>query len=309
MGTLVVGGNGALLQAHRSSTDEVKRVKSLTPPSPGVPGVAEVYTLSVDSPLGKERMKGVAEVMKDLKIESFVSVMGLSAAAYKNEQDEMDQQVLPMTEQQKKEWLQVDIGYGPVHKGKKPAMMGSSGALACSLGHRHIWETALDMFAKRNSSDERWALIVEDDVRVRRRASPSPEEALREALASVPAGVDIVFLDDRHCWGRSGELGQGVDIYLQSSQAYAITAKGARALLSEPFKRNADHWLNIPVHDGKIRGFCPKRSRIVFAHEYKHASMIKSNAAKLNLLSVFGLRVDYFRNTRVVRRRTPPPIV
>lgn len=46
------------------------------------------------------------------------------------------------------------------------------------------------------------------------------------------------------------QVGQGFNLYATGSTAYAISARGAAALLAEPFSHNADHWLELASGGG-----------------------------------------------------------
>lgn len=256
----------------------------------GDSGLAEAYVLTVDTPRGRRRLQGVFAAMEQLAIYSFVRIAGLVASQYASEDAEERQGRLPMSELERREWLRVDVGMGPVHHGTSRDAP-PSGALACALGHRHIWELARSRL--RAPGAARWALVLEDDARISPALSINSEGVsvasgvLREVLARVPQDAEIVFLDDRHCGGlRSREVGAGFNLYATGSTAYAITASGAAALLAEPFSHNADHWLNAPINRGKIRGYCPHMP--IFVHNFPHASTIdrpRSPAAPAALLA------------------------
>jgi GR25 family glycosyltransferase involved in LPS biosynthesis len=99
------------------------------------------------------------------------------------------------------------------------------GTLARALSHYKIWQTAVSSLKGRE-----WMVILEDDARPLTTSSQ-----LRTSMASVPADVDMVFLGNRHCKVQYG------------SAAYAITAKGAQALLDIPFANNVDYLLDVPA--------------------------------------------------------------
>jgi len=256
---------------------------------PGLLG--DAYVLTIDTPNGRARLQGVFAAMEQLTINTFVRVVGLTATQYANEDAEERQARFPMTDAMRSEWLTVDVGMGPVHRGRASKDVPSNGALACALGHRHIWELAEKKLSTPGAA--RWALVLEDDARISWALninSPGvsvPARVLRETLERVPADADIVFLDDRHCgWVRSSEVGQGFNLYATGSTAYAISARGAAALLAEPFSHNADHWLNVPIHSGRIRGFCPAIP--IFVHNFPHASTIDQPAPRAAPLAGFA---------------------
>lgn len=204
-------------------------------------------------------------------------VEGINAHSFQNELDEaMQNPVQKLNPQQLEEWKQQDDGTGLVHHGKPLNECKSSGALACSLGHYKMWLIA------RTAPLDTWTVILEDDARV------SPRFNFAELTADLKnaAGADEVFLDDTHCEGRQGGRvsgllhGDHLHRFAYTSAAYAVTPKGAAELVATPFKYNADHWLNVPVREGRMSAFCPASP--LFTHKYLHHSIIE-NRMKLLL--------------------------
>merc|ERR1719343_370932 len=70
----------------------------------------------------------------------FTVVEGIDAHDFKTEADMMSQTQIPMLPKWRQEWLRTDFGYGPIHGNKSPQDFPAGGALACSLGHHHMWQ-------------------------------------------------------------------------------------------------------------------------------------------------------------------------
>ncbi|CAE7021653.1 unnamed protein product [Symbiodinium natans] len=163
------------------------------------------------------------EVFPDIRVSWMV---GLTAAHFANEQDMMDrEELVPMTEQMKAQWRS-----NPNREADRKAGTPPLGTLACALAHYKAWQTAAASLSGRE-----WLVILEDDAQ----PETTSDELLRD-LSGIAPDVELVFLGERHC-----PHGYG-------STAYAITAKGAQALLDTPFMYNADFYLDVP----KIKREC-----------------------------------------------------
>jgi len=241
--------------------------------------IIQALILTNPNPLSKLR---IHQLLTDLKGLGFGNVTkpfeGIDANKYMSEADEMKTDLLPMTDQAKEEWMNVSIQGGgiPFHKkNETPETFSPNGALACILGHQHLWKLA----AATPPEDARaWTIILEDDAKVRRRL---PAGLIEETLANADdiGGIDIVHLDDRHCKYFGGKPGvrdaKNMHEFAAGSTAYAVTARGAQMLLEEKFDHAADHWLNMPLKHNKTKAFCPYFP--MFMHNYKHASSIINN--------------------------------
>lgn len=233
------------------------------------PQVEQLLVLTVQTPEGNARLhtllQSLSQSLAGLNIEPFV---GLDWHKASNEEEEMEQPNFELTPKQRVQWLQMEIGFGPVHKGVPSEAFHSNGALACSIGHYRMWEMA------RNATAGKWTVILEDDAMP---AAGLSAERLLRTLGEVPQGAEEVFLDDRHC-SRAMRIGGVVkgkmlSHYAYGSTAYAVTPAGAAALLDVPFRYAADHWLNVPVENGAVDAFCPPEGAS-FVHDYPHPTTI-----------------------------------
>jgi len=240
------------------------------------PNVAQVLVLTVPTAENRARLHSLLQGLDGLGLGDITHAFdGVDAHQYQNEAQEMAQDIIPMSPQQRAEWLQTTTG---VHKGlmhqtesglKAPDEFAANGALACSLGHHHLWELAS---ATEIEDPHAWTIILEDDAHIR---NLQDKLALQRTLAMAPSDVHLVHLDDRHCkYIGLGVHGKDMDLWASGSTAYAVTNVGAKMLLSESFSHLSDHWLNVPVHNGKIKALCPGVTKSVFQHEYKHDSTI-----------------------------------
>jgi len=232
----------------------------------------QLYVLSTHKPSSQARISALTPVLHKLGF-PYQVYYGVDKHDYANQAEEMNQQILPMTDSMKKEWLQADFGDSKsIPNGKTPESTPPIGALACTLGHHHIWN--LTSQSQSDKQDE-WTIILEDDAKLNPRVADAAD-AIRSILASAPSDVHLIHFDDRHCEGRVGVLdARNIDRWAPGTTAYAVTPHGARMLLSEPFRFGADHYLNVPVLHGKIKAFCPEGLHI-FLHTYDHASTMNS---------------------------------
>jgi len=233
--------------------------------------IAQVLILTIDNKASKNRLKVLMAKLGEIGLSNPDVINGIDAHKFKTEADEEAQHTFPMSDRQKAEWMLTSLDGGPPsHHNHTSAETPSNGALACALGHHHMWELA----AKAAPEDPRaWTVILEDDAHVPRFHMKEPVRAI---LASAPPDVHIVHLDDRHCQyfgGKPGIRDKAMDIHAAGSTAYAVTATGAKLLLAEPFQYGADHWLNAPVRAAKMKALCPEGPP-VFTHMYPHASLI-----------------------------------
>lgn len=300
----------SLLRASRSPQSEIlKRLKNMQGQGIlGLPGknaaVAQILILSTPTKKSKARTDGLLAGLEVLGFSNLSHVfVGLDAKEFHTEADEMTQKIIPMTAQQRADWLHADFGNGPIHEASDGLLSSdkfpSSGGLACSLGHYHLW--GLAAAASKHTTDDApsWSIILEDDAHITHvhnkfhvqdpRFLNLEGQELRDRLygilAAAPPEVHIIHLDDRHC-RRAGEskhmymrgvIGKEIGLWAQGSTAYAVTAYGARMLLSQPFRYSADHWLNVPVLNGQMKAFCPSGDPF-FHHEYSHKTSIDNPA-------------------------------
>jgi len=199
------------------------------------PRVADplVYALTVDTAIGRERYASLAASVGQLGITSLQKVEGVSVAKYPTKEALQASHMALMSEEQKRFW---------------DTTGRSNGALACAIGHSYIWRLAREALSKPGAP--RWAVILEDD------ASVNATMSLNDALAKVSNEADLAFFDGRFCrFYRPGLIGAGLP-RSWGSTAYAVTARGAAALLAEPIFLPSDEWLNVPIREGKVKGFC-----------------------------------------------------
>jgi len=247
------------------------------------PQIVQVLVLTTSGTESRARLDSLLSGLDELGLSNITHAFdGVDAHKYKNEAEEMSQEIIPMSPKERKEWLQTRTGEDkhPMHKTntgwKSPEEFPSNGALACSLGHHHLWERASAASADPESTHA-WTIILEDDAHI---TNTADTHAIERILTSAPPDVHLVHLDDRHCkYSYEGVRGKDMDPWAPGSTAYAVTNVGAKMLLSEPFSYLADHWLNVPVHNGKMKALCPGGTP-VFQHEYNHESTIKSHTTK-----------------------------
>mmetsp|Transcript_48296 Transcript_48296/g.138894 ORF Transcript_48296/g.138894 Transcript_48296/m.138894 type:complete len:270 (+) Transcript_48296:53-862(+) len=193
-----------------------------------------VYVLTVDTAIGRTRYAMLAATVGQMGITSLQKVEGVSIAHYPSEEALQASPLAVMSEEQKRFWETTP------HR--------SNGALACAIGHSHIWRLAREALSKPGAP--KWAVILEDDAKVNTTMS------LNDALAKVSNEADLAFFDGRFCrFYRPGLIGAGLP-RSWGSTAYAVTARGAAALLAEPIFLPSDEWLNVPIREGKVKGFC-----------------------------------------------------
>lgn len=261
-----------LEKAINALAEDVRMLKHAKLPNSSAP-VEQVLVLTTSQEKSRLRIQHLLEMLPDVSI---TTITGIDAHNFQSEEEELQHSNFHIAQQQQSDWLNVDLGFGRVHEKHGLNETRDNGMLACVLGHHHMWELAA------NTSTGRWTVILEDD------AYPilqMDNDFLQTVMANVPRNVDEVFLDDRHCsafgmavkkspfwfWG-SKVIGNDADIHALGSTAYALTARGARALLAERFQYGADHFLNVPVRSGKINAYCP--SAPLFLHSYQHAGTI-----------------------------------
>lgn len=227
--------------------------------------MVQLYVLSTDKASSQARTYALTPALQKLGF-PYQVYLGVDSDKYANEIELMNQQISPMTDNMKKEWLQADFGAGQWHHGRTSESTPSNGGLACSLGHFHIWN-----LASQSHNQDEWTIILEDDAKLNPCVADAAQ-AIKSIVASAPSDVHLIHLDDRHCEGRTGVLdAHNINKWAPGSTAYAVTQHGARMLLSEPFHFAADHYLNAPVLHGKIKALCPGGPHI-FLHQYAHAS-------------------------------------
>lgn len=231
----------------------------------------QMLVLTTGNRVGQQRLNQLLKNLgHDFDNFNVTQLAGIDMRQFTNEDEEMSQNVIPMNREQRAQWLLTDMGFGPVHGKRTSKEYESNGALACSLGHWKMWQLAS------NATSGKWTVILEDDAQP---AAGVTGRSLEELLATVPEGVDEVFLDDRHCQSFGGHVGvvsgSGLNHFAMGSTAYAVTAAGAKAMLAVPFRYPADHWLNVPVRTGAIKAYCPA-ALPAFVHEYSHRSVINS---------------------------------
>merc|ERR1712032_1745075 len=193
--------------------------------------------------------------------------MGVDYHDFRTEKEQMTESEFPIPEAQQKQWLRLDYGFGQLHRHVPLNQSDSNGGLSCALGHHHIWELINDTVP-----EGKWAIVLEDDAQVGAQVGENLNSSLVELFRAVPRKAEIAFLDDRHCEGHNGVIGEGFDPYAPGATAYAITPAGARELLALPFQYVSDHALNKPINAGRMIGYCPGHP--LFFHEYTHPSTI-----------------------------------
>jgi len=175
-------------------------------------------------------------------------VNGLDVTPFKDTQQMMAEETyLPMSEEMKAQWVATRWYVDNIKRNR------ALGSLACALGHYKMWMQAASM------KPGEWAIILEDD------AQPQTTSAqLKEYMSKLPTSLYLVHLGNRLCYHQSG------------SEAYAVTAEGAKFLMSRRFT-NSDHMLGM-VPKGK--GMCgrPSDEGFFFIHapqESNQSSMTK----------------------------------
>lgn len=234
--------------------------------------IAQVLVLAINTPVSQDRLHSLMASLGQ-HVQSLVHVVpGVDASKFGNEASEMRQPPMELNSAERTQWLQADVGFGPVHKGHTPEESKSNGMLACTMGHHYMWELAA------KQPEGKWTVILEDDAKPQYGLTL---KSLEQVFVAAPADVDEVFLDDRHCAKRiPGKVGRDIDPFSFGSTAYAVTAKGARALLAVKYRWAADHWLNRPVHSGAIAAYCPA-GLPSFMHSYYHQTEIEGHPNKL----------------------------
>ncbi|CAE7403113.1 unnamed protein product [Symbiodinium sp. CCMP2592] len=235
------------------------RKQGVTIPPYNSPTLVQAANLSV-AKIGQIMVLTYPERRKAYKYEKVFPdihvtwMVGLTATDFESEEDMLDrEQLVPMTELMKAQWQR-----NP-HQHQNRIDGRPLGTLACSLGHYKAWQTAVASLSGRE-----WMIILEDDAQPQ-----TSSEELRRQLSEIPPDVDLVLLEDRHC--RSGN-GTG-------STAYAITAKGARALLNVPFMYNSDFYLEQPVERGLIKRKC-------LSPQFHHRPMEFTGTSMSNLVQL-----------------------
>eukprot|EP00401_Gymnodinium_catenatum_P080054 CAMPEP_0117572894 /NCGR_PEP_ID=MMETSP0784-20121206/60617_1 /TAXON_ID=39447 /ORGANISM="" /LENGTH=330 /DNA_ID=CAMNT_0005371329 /DNA_START=87 /DNA_END=1077 /DNA_ORIENTATION=+ len=226
------------------------------------PKLPHVFVLTVADRHGEfARARPLLTALKEMGVTDEEVFKGLDYHRFRTEADLMAQKQFPTSRSSREQWLHFDIGYGPTHRGNDLAGTPANGALACALGHHRIWEMVSAENNSSDAADRGWAVILEDD------AMPVSFTVLTDVtnvLRRVPPGSEIVPLDDRHCQWRNWLDVVGTDRadeYAMGSTAYAVTVKGAEALLAEPFEFAADHWLNMPVVHKAVQMFALEKRR------------------------------------------------
>merc|ERR1719375_2862471 len=111
------------------SAGESKQAPANQAPANQAPRIVQTLVLTIDEPESRKRLQtlltGLAEA--GLSTQSFDSV---DAHKYKNEAEEMAQDIVPMTQKQRDEWMLTTFGNGhTIHNGKKPGEFPSNGAI------------------------------------------------------------------------------------------------------------------------------------------------------------------------------------
>jgi len=213
-----------------------------------------------------------------LKVEP---VDGLNARAFDSEGALESQQEILMSDSDKVDWKKLTRPSFGIRDDTYP-----DPSLACSLGHKRMWEIVA------NRTEGTWTVLLEDDVEPREGFNLSMQQSLKEASK---AGADVVLLEDTHCkkYGPGYHDSNSVHTFIGvSSAAYAVTPKGAKALLTRPFQYHTDRMLNAVVQHGLVKGlWCPHEPS--FTVQYQHRSQI-------------GDMLMRMRETNILLRASPP---
>jgi len=252
-----------LVEMTKDMPEHSSASSALAEPPGKIASILVLTNKGQDSARKRHLNATMTSMMKELpallKVEP---VDGLDARTFSSEGELENQQEILMSDRDKVDWRRLTRPSFGLKDDQFP-----DPSLACSLGHKRMWEIVA------NRTEGTWTVLLEDDVEPREGFNLSMHESLAEASK---AGADVVLLEDTHCqkYGPGYHDTNNVHTFVGvSSAAYAVTPKGAKALLTRPFKFHTDRMLNAVVHEGLVKGFwCPHEPS--FTVQYKHHSQI-----------------------------------
>lgn len=222
-----------------------------------------VLVLTVNTSIGKSRL---ARLHAHMHI-PFTPIYGVAFTQFQSEAHMACHAPFALTEAQQQEWaLRI-----PERKWEDQT---ATGQLACTMGHHWLW-TLHSPNLRSFHEPRQWTLILEDDAKPTDNATHFWLTAFLHE--KVPLNVELVFFDDVHCAEvglPTGQILTSIDPLAFGSAAYAITTKGAQALLSvTPYFYNADYWLNAAINEKRVQAMC---GPAFFLTRYPHPSIINS---------------------------------